>query len=326
MKISFYIAILYDALYDTLNDDDFCPVPYATTKTPSTSCLNLLQYANQQPLIFSLFADQIYTSLTSIVTEALNIVKDRQHYLVVSFKNLLSSTNYSLFWQKLSEAAYTSNSPILNYHLTQKMYHTLIKTQAVLKKGKEKTKITDDEQAAIVYVGGYIVRKVIKTVSERNKSNKNNCLYLLFQLLEDPETCSEETPDIFNIGNWSKLIDRGGLYHCQAELIETLLAVEKLTKEMITSRLTERRIPILELKTSILNSNDVTESWNNAFSDEKHSNSVDQAMLLEMILSEYLTLRGFAFTAHYMEKYKYNNNKRVLKTKSLGSKLQAGEE
>ena len=141
MKISFYIAILYDALYDTLNDDDFCPVPYATTKTPSTSCLNLLQYANQQPLIFSLFADQIYTSLTSIVTEALNIVKDRQHYLVVSFKNLLSSTNYSLFWQKLSEAAYTSNSPILNYHLTQKMYHTLIKTQAVLKKVKKKRKL-----------------------------------------------------------------------------------------------------------------------------------------------------------------------------------------
>ena len=144
--------------------------------------------------------------------------------------------------------------------------------------------------------------------------------------MEDPETCSEETPDIFNIGNWSKLVDRGGFYHCRAELIETLLVVEKLTKEMITSRLTERRVPILELKTSILNSNDVTESWNNAFSDEKHSNSVDQAMLLEMILSEYLTLRGFAFTAHYMEKYKYNNNKRVLKTKSLRSKLQAGEE
>ena len=186
MKISFYIAILYDALYDTLNDDDFCPVPYATTKTPLTSCLNLLQYANQQPLIFSLFADQIYTSLTSIVTEALNIVKDRQHYLVVSFKNLLSSTNYSSFWHKLSEAAYTSNSPILNYHLTQKMYHTLIKTQAVLKKGEEKTKITVDEQAAIVYVGGYVVRKVIKTVSKRKKKQQKQLFVPAFPAIGRP--------------------------------------------------------------------------------------------------------------------------------------------
>ena len=34
--------------------------------------------------------------------------------------------------------------------------------------------------------------------------------------------------------------------------------------------------------------------------------------LLHRLLTEYLILRGFAFTARYMEKYKYNSNKKNI--------------
>ena len=63
--------------------------------------------------------------------------------------------------------------------------------------------------------------------------------------------------------------------------------------------------------------------WNECF----NMNTLTEAKehLLELIINEYVNLRGFAFAARWMEKYKYNNKRNVVKSKGLRNKLQHEE-
>ena len=68
--------------------------------------------------------------------------------------------------------------------------------------------LTQDEEAAIRYIRGYLIKSIIKQLYRNNHDDKHKYLYLWFLLLEDPES-SEENMDVFQIENWSKIIERG---------------------------------------------------------------------------------------------------------------------
>ena len=246
--------------------------------------------------------------------------------LVTTFKQIVFSGNYEMFWQKLTEAASASISPILNYHVTYQMLQQIIDTlinYTIRDKTQEQIEMTTDEKAAIEYIGGYIIKTLIKKISIKNLPNKNDLLYLLFHLLEDPEssTNSEAEPDIMNIKNWCKLIDRGGLHHCTKEFKMTLFSFEKTVKE--NTLITQDKIPLEIIKHKLKLSTTSTSYWNECF----NMNTLTEAKehLLELIINEYVNLRGFAFAARWMEKYKYNNKRNVVKSKGLRNKLQHEE-
>ncbi len=90
---------------------------------------------------------------------------------------------------------------------------------------------------------------------------------MLFQLLEDPETNDEIPPDIF-IKDWTKLVDKGGLFHCRDEFIQTLIAIEIEIKQHITENLTEHKIAITEMKEIITKCTIVSSRWAEVFEKE----------------------------------------------------------
>ena len=93
--------------------------------------------------------------------------------------------------------------------------------------------LTPDEQATVTYIAGYLVRILIRKITHSNLSKKNSLLYLLFHLLQDPESSNDDLPVSLDISNWCKLIDRGGLYHCTNEFVNTLIEIEKVVKQEI---------------------------------------------------------------------------------------------
>ena len=132
---------------------------------------------------------------------------------------------------------------------------------------------------------------------------------------------TQPEPDIMNIKNWCKLIDRGGLHHCTKEFKMTLFSFEKTVKE--NTLITQDKIPLEIIKHKLKLSTTSTSYWNECF----NMNTLTEAKehLLELIINEYVNLRGFAFAARWMEKYKYNNKRNVVKSKGLRNKLQHEE-
>lgn len=325
------VDILYETIHSILVDEDFNVIPETTTLSIQ-SCAAFLQFAKQQPTVFSLFADQIISYVTSLVHEAITKVPKRTKHqtFVANFKKAITSTNYQIFWAKFAEAAGTRNTPIMNYYVTHKLYQTkLTSTTPSLASGCSEqitVTLTEDEKAAIVYVGGYIIRKCIQQVSATHTDFSKTCLYLLFQLLEDPDFVTNENSslDIFDIKNWSKLVDRGGLLHSAEDFVNVLLQIERTIKEILYQSPSGRRktsIPIASIKEQVLSCPIICELWTNSFIGDASADLPSKQQLLEMITTQYIKVRGFAFTASYMEKYKYKHNKQLSKTKSLRSTL-----
>ena len=144
-----------------------------------------------------------------------------------------------MFWLHFTEAAGATNSPILAYHLTHQMLQNILNSfdQSAIQKSTttepEIPEITADEKAAIEYIGGYIVRTLIRKISKKNPPNKKEMLYLLYQLLQDPEAQIDEVEsNIFSITGWSRIVDRGGLLHGTAEYTHSLVCFEKIIKKI----------------------------------------------------------------------------------------------
>ena len=208
--------------------------------------------------------------------------------LVTHYRNVVLSSTYTLFWQSLSQAAETTDSPILNYHLSNQMYIAIMNTQKPEKQNEEERAITltPDEMAAISYIGGYIVRKLIKKITKKNPDNKNDFLLLLFYLLQDPESSEDvQLVDVFDIHNWSKLIDRGGLFHCVQLFTNTLLQMEKKAKHTI-DHLKNDNATIGKIKTNIMQCNEISKKWNDCFTDEQ--DETQKRELLNYVVEEYM--------------------------------------
>ncbi len=252
-----------------------------------------------------------------------------KNFATQTFPVIRYSENYRICWQRLSNKAKTINSPLLNYHLTYRIYEHILNVitadQSSANSSDNQQQLTLDETAAITCVGGFIVRTSIKKITRKNPKNKNDLLYLLFQLLEDPDEPDDlvSLPETFNICEWTRIVDRGGLFHCTQEFIAMLVLIEKQIKNSIEH--TSSQLPLDKLKTDLMKCTSTNSTWTECFATSSEYKT-QQNDLFKIVINEYLTLRGFSFTSRWMEKYKYKNKKNITKTKSLRTKLQQKSE
>ena len=266
----------------------------------------IMQWAEKEPTTFALFADQLYCAFETRIKIALT-EKNVRVQLVTHFNKIILSSTYKLFWQNLTDAAKCVQSPITNYHISNQVYMAFMKKFQKNEVGDSSrpniVELTPDEMGAITYIGGYIIRHLIKKLTKKNPPNKNSLLLLLFNLLNDPESSDNvQVVDIFNIQNWSKLIDRGGLFHCIQSFVDSLLEMERIVKRTIDNIIKDKTT-ITNIKTNILECPKISEHWNNSFIDNESSSANSKYELFNYIIDEYLTLRGFAFAARFMERY-----------------------
>lgn len=86
--------------------------------------------------------------------------------------------------------------------------------------------ITDDEDAALAYIGGYVIRALI--TSKRKLERKSMVIiHALYQFLEHPdETVIYDTNEDSENQDWMGLCNRGGLYVVRTEFHNFLTSVE----------------------------------------------------------------------------------------------------
>ncbi len=113
---------MYNVLYKTISDED---LQLKQTETVLESAVKIMEFAKIDATLFSLFADQIHHALETRVKLGLR-AKNIKKQMVVTFKEIITSPTYKLFWQKLTSEANCMNAPILNYYVCNQMFRNIM--------------------------------------------------------------------------------------------------------------------------------------------------------------------------------------------------------
>ena len=129
-------------------------------------------------------------------------------------------------------------------------------------------------------------------------------------LLDDGDEDSDESTD------WLNLVNRGGLTQVNNTTYELFLAMEhELRRHLCRGQPT---VLSDQVKQAIIKNDEVEFLWSIIGADwEQESSSV----LLEMVVTQWVKIRGFAYASAWIEKYKVAQKTTTQKSKGVRKQL-----
>ena len=159
--------------------------------------------------------------------------------------------------------------------------------------------LTHEEQNALRYVAGYIIRKVQQKLEKSMHPRKDEMVLLLM------ECAGDELSDNVGTETWTKTYS---LFNIMEEMRRlSTLGVQRPHKGVKDTAMK-----------ALLKSNDIPFEWCLIAVEADDDIST---LVLEKIVDLYVTVRGFAFAKSCMEMYKQAKKKTIQKSRALRSKL-----
>lgn len=171
--------------------------------------------------------------------------------------------------------------------------------------------LTYEEMNALRYVSGYIPRLLRKRLMKSTHKLKEDLKLCIFDLLDDGDEIDDSSQD------WIHCIDRGGLTRVNNATFDVFVAIE----HELRSRLYHESVPPEfsdRMKKEITENEDVQFFWS-MLSTEWEEESGD--VLLEMIVNQYVKIRGFSYASAWLEEFKQINKKTTQKSKGVRKQL-----
>ena len=228
------------------------------------------------------------------------------------YHSLRTSERYICLWNKIVQQA--------DVTFVQYVGHFIFKE--LIKREHQKTDVfvvhkppamTYEEINALRYVSGYIprmLRKRLKTSTLPHKLREDLKL-CLYDLLDDGDEVYDESQD------WVTQVNRGGLTLVNTATFEVFLAVEKELREKLFM---QEGVPEFSdnMRQDIGDSDDVQFHWSLVSSDWEEESA---KVLLEMVICQYVKIRGFSYSSALLEELKKTNKKTIQKSKGIRKQL-----
>ncbi len=246
---------------------------------------------------------------------------------LASLPNNDDSVKYKASWSSIINSAETEASPTLHYFITRYLLNDLLQKMHPVSTTPDNTSneatinLSSDEEAALSYVGGYVVRAMIKKVKKSSEdSHKKKLLIIaLDKFHEHPDdvnvNVNEDDQEQEQEPDWLTLCNRGGLYLVRTEFQNFLLSVEIIVKKM-TKKIERTGIQKDKIFNEVKEDEDVLFWWEILCSTVMVDSETSQ-QLLGLIIQHYIVVRGFAVTARWLENFKINQKKIFRKLKDL---------
>ena len=183
--------------------------------------------------------------------------------------------------------------------------------------------LSNIEENAVRYTAGYVIRKLEQMYSKRNSKEAIECTAALKEMagkltMQEPE--QNEHPS----SEWTKIIDRGGLYHVEDVVYDLFVAIEYLVDEKLSEIFTQSGKDICQVKKENLSwlcdNEDIQFLWCLISPCTIEEESVRQCLLQE-IAHLWITTRGHSKTHKIKEEYKMMQKKAVKGKRSLRKEL-----
>lgn len=213
-------------------------------------------------------------------------------------------------WKELLQLAGVSDcTPAFYQYVGNEMFKDIIRIrhpiQSSVATSSEISPMTYKDINALRYFAGYIPRMLRKRLRTSTHPLKDDILLCIHDLLDDGEETNDESQD------WVHHVNRGGLTLVNNSTFDVFLAIEEVNKR-IGEDWTDK------VKAEIVESEDVEFLWSLVCGDWEEGSS---KALLQMIVNQYVKIRGFSYSSKLMEEYKAANKKTTQKSKGIRKQL-----
>jgi len=202
-------------------------------------------------------------------------------------------------WQQYVKHLQLEAEPIFYQHVTLAVHYRLLYTKFVPIDGndtKVEVQFTYEEENAIRYMGGYVVKNL----------PKNHDVGFLIDSGEEFQEAESS--------DWINAIDRGGLVHITDSCYQLFLSIETVTRLKMKATNAVMNDSFLQHLINLINSdNDVLFNWTMITGDESENQEV-----LGEIVKLWIKTRGFSFAKSIAEKYRQAARRGLRRLKVLG--------
>ena len=207
--------------------------------------------------------------------------------------------------------------PFFFQHVSHYIFTTLLKETFPLPSPESSVpsiSLTFEEANALRYVAGYVCAKLYKKLKKSSAPNCKDLLAAIVDMMEDED--DDETTSA-----WVRAVDRGGLFKVNNRVYAFFVSMESVARNVLQLKnATDIQAGMISTKlvTTAMQDQDTLLQWS---AIEIELADRDKSTLLHMIVTEYITLRGFSFAGSYVELYKQSIMQSLQKKRSLRSKL-----
>ena len=248
--------------------------------------------------------------------------------LWVGFFVYLKSKQYHDFWKSIIELAKTERSPVVFYFVSQyilyELIHQMNKRSPIVDRNEDGMTLSKDEEAALTYVGGYVVRSLIKKLPHKNVPTKEKVMEALLNFKERPEdddgsVCDTEEVDEDGNIDWMSMCNRGGLFCTKTEFRNFLLSMELVLKTVTRRKITSQTNMKKEMEAAVNEDAEVMFWWEVLCSTVNVDNDT-AAILLPLIVELYpipINSTIYGFIMKYIHVLVFLNNLSYHDTKHM---------
>lgn len=225
------------------------------------------------------------------------------------FHQLRSGSEFQQKWKHLLVSVGLQEEPIFYQNVTLQIFEMLIKMKFIISDDTDTentAKLTYEEENAVRYVGGYILRSLKK------ESSKDEDLLLAVNRLIDDNFDKEAAES----EEWTAIVDRGGLVYITDHTYKFFCSIEyslrKYLKVSTAHKLDENfKSKVTKL---IIDDDDVQFYWVVAATEIDEETS---ERLLNKLIEKWIVVLGFSFANSILEMYKVETKKGTQKSKGL---------
>ena len=306
---------LFDRAVHRILEDDGFKVPSDLATSARSLASRLVTYHEKNSALVKAFSEQFVSRLKTCFSTKKSF-KLAKEAMWKAYHALRTSDSFNDEWIKFIEDALGEKpTPIFYQHVTHEVFKILIKTNYSVPDASSTCiapPMTREEQNALRFVSGYIIRKVKDKLEASSSLSKNDMLMCLVDMGGD-EMDDGGTED------WVNAIDRGGLWHVNDQTYNVFVAIEEVVRTYLhpaaATKVNDSKKIIID---SILGDEDVQFQW--CMITTALEEAVSQELLLE-ISTLFVTVRGFAFASSCVETYKKLSKKTLQKGKGIRKQL-----
>ena len=243
-----------------------------------------------------------------------NQAKFKRQQMWESYHSVRTSSTYRSAWTGFLLLSGTSYSPAFCQHVGHYVFKKLVELHHPIPEPpldrESSFEPTYEEECGIRYATGWVVRALTKKLAKSSHPHRSELRLCLLDFLDDDTDKPHESAE------WVELIDRGGLFKVSNIAYELFLTMEKALRNIIQS-CGQQCIPEDCIK-SVTQDDDVQFIWCMISSDWSDACT---DVLLEMLASQWIKIRGFSYASAWVEKYKAEQCKTIQKTKGVRKQL-----
>lgn len=290
-------------------------MPSSEAKMSTQVATGLLPWLCRNESVLVKFSVWLYQSL-EVCFEGKGCIHLRREKMWRDFHKVRTSVLFRRQWELFLERAGQVALSTFYQYVTNEFFKEMIKMkhQFDRKKSSESANehITMEHRNALRYVAGHVCRKVQRQLSKSKAPNYEDMILFIMDLSGD------EADEDNGTEKWVNAIDRGGLWHVNDDTYTIFcIAEEECRRHFRIDEASSLHAGAREiLYEKIMSNEDLMFHWSIL------SSRVDNEVVLGMLITLYITIRGFSFVRSCLELYKQAHHKRLQKSKALRREVQ----